>query len=190
MAKIPGLPVAMIAVGGVLVWSGVENEPVTTIFRSLAKGKPPAKGGAESFATAAASTTASTIPAGGGGTPAAPSGPGETAWITAFLLSLGAPPTKANLDSMASWIQHETPWPPDTPNNPMNTTLPEPGSHSVNSVNVQAYPTAAEGILANRDTLLSGYPQIVAALRSGRGLCGVAPQEFSKWSGGGYSGVC
>ena len=38
------MPLALVAVGGVLVWSGVENEPVTAIFRSLSAGKAPAKG--------------------------------------------------------------------------------------------------------------------------------------------------
>jgi hypothetical protein len=60
MAKITGLPVAFIAAGGVLVWSGVENEPVTSVFRSLAQGKAPAKGSAEPFATSA--TTAPAAP--------------------------------------------------------------------------------------------------------------------------------
>ena len=64
MAKIPGLPVAFIALGGVLVWSGVENEPVTAVLRSLASGKAPAKGGPETFATPGTSTigTSSTVP--------------------------------------------------------------------------------------------------------------------------------
>jgi hypothetical protein len=87
MAKIAGLPVAFIAAGGVLVWSGVENEPVTAVFRSLAQGKAPAKGSAEPFATAADTTSASTAPA-DGQVPAA--GPGgfthgqlEALWILA-----------------------------------------------------------------------------------------------------------
>ena len=46
-ATIPGLPVAFIAVGGVLVWSGIENEPVTAIFRSLASGKAPVRAGGD-----------------------------------------------------------------------------------------------------------------------------------------------
>jgi cell wall-associated NlpC family hydrolase len=53
---IRGLPVALIAAGGVLVWSGVENEPVTAIFRGLARGKPPAKGPPETYATPAAAS--------------------------------------------------------------------------------------------------------------------------------------
>jgi hypothetical protein len=93
MAKIAGLPVAFIAAGGVLVWSGVENEPVTAVFRSLAQGKAPAKGSAETFATDTAS--ASTAPA-DGQVPAA--GPGgfthgqlEAIWILA-----GGSPSAAN----------------------------------------------------------------------------------------------
>jgi hypothetical protein len=54
---ISGLPVAFIAVGGILVWSGVENKPVTDIFRTLSTGKAPGKGPGETFATAASSTT-------------------------------------------------------------------------------------------------------------------------------------
>lgn len=41
---IPGLPVALIAGGGVLVFSGVENTPITNVFRSLAQGQKPAAG--------------------------------------------------------------------------------------------------------------------------------------------------
>lgn len=75
MAKIAGLPVAFIAVGGVLVWSGVENERVTSVFRSLAQGKPPAKGAAETYATASTA-------AGPSGTAAA-AAPGDTGASTA-----------------------------------------------------------------------------------------------------------
>jgi hypothetical protein len=60
---IKGIPLAMIAVGGVLVYSGIENSPVTAIFRSLSTGKPPAKGAAETFATTG-DTTGTTPPAG------------------------------------------------------------------------------------------------------------------------------
>jgi Transglycosylase SLT domain len=47
MAKgggIPGLPVALIGAGGVLVFSGVENTSVQDVFRSLARGQKPAQG--------------------------------------------------------------------------------------------------------------------------------------------------
>src|ERR1700691_3593779 len=55
----PGLPLAFIAIGGVLVWSGIENEPVTSIFRTLSTGKAPAKGAPETFATPASTSTTS-----------------------------------------------------------------------------------------------------------------------------------
>lgn len=63
--RIPGLPVAFIAAGGVLVWSGIENQPVTAVLRSLARGQAPAKGAPETFATPGQSTlTAPGVPGG------------------------------------------------------------------------------------------------------------------------------
>ena len=44
MSGISGVGVALVAGGGVLVFSGVENTPVSQVFRSLARGKPPAAG--------------------------------------------------------------------------------------------------------------------------------------------------
>jgi resuscitation-promoting factor RpfB len=58
MAKIPGLPIAFIGVGGVLVYSGVENQPLGTLLRTLAQGKKPVPGPAETYATAASTTPA------------------------------------------------------------------------------------------------------------------------------------
>src|ERR1035441_4462170 len=77
MAKIPGLPVAFIAIGGVLVWSGIENEPVTAVFRLLAQGKKPGgpskvgEGPPETFAPAAAPAGTSTSTSAAAGTAAA-----------------------------------------------------------------------------------------------------------------------
>lgn len=76
--NIPGLPIALIAIGGVLVWSGIENEPVTAIFRTLATGKAPAKGPAETFAVAAQASSSGSA---GSGTGSAP--PGDTGSSTA-----------------------------------------------------------------------------------------------------------
>jgi hypothetical protein len=59
MAKIPGLPVAFIGVGGVLVWSGIENQPVSSVLRSLARGQAPPKGPPETFATPGVSSSSS-----------------------------------------------------------------------------------------------------------------------------------
>ena len=95
--------------------------------------------------------------------------------------------------SLAAWISAiETPWPPVASWNAMNTTLPMPGAWIFNSVGVRSYPSEAEGVQANAETLSGGYPLIVSALRSGGGLCGNGSLagEFGTWSGGGYYGVC
>jgi hypothetical protein len=68
-AKIPGLPVAFIAAGSVLIYSGVENQPVATLLRGLARGQKPTPGPPETFATAG-STAASAASAAAGDTSA------------------------------------------------------------------------------------------------------------------------
>jgi hypothetical protein len=121
----------------------------------------------------------------------APSGPGETAFFTALLKSLGAPVTQANLRSLAAWKQHESSgWPPPNKNNPLNSKQTEPGSWPTAANGISNYPTASEGIAAYVHNL-PNYPCIIAHLRSGQGLCG-APcgADFLKFSGGGYSSVC
>lgn len=125
-------------------------------------------------------------------------GSSETAFIAAVLADLGAPDTAANQRSLASWFPHEYPsWPPWAANNPMSTTLPMPGARVYNTLagggHVWNYPNAAEGAQATALTLEDGYyPQIVAALRSGAGMCGNASLagELLTWSGNGYSEVC
>jgi hypothetical protein len=121
----------------------------------------------------------------------------ENAFFRGMLADLEAPATPADMRSLEAWFLHEWPsWPPRAGNNPMDTTLPAPGSTAFNTfgpnLHVQNYPSATEGAQMTAQTLLGGYPLIVAALRSGRGLCG-APSlaaEFRTWSGGAYSGVC
>jgi hypothetical protein len=122
-------------------------------------------------------------------------GGSEAAFITAVLADLGVPPGKrgADVTSLASWFQHEFPsWPPAASWNPMASTLQMPGSTTFNSAGVQNYRDGAEGAQATAQTLADGYyPTILAALRSGDGLCGTAfAGELSTWSGGGYSQVC
>jgi hypothetical protein len=124
-----------------------------------------------------------------------PSGPGERAFWVAVLIGCAAPPTTSNIQSLIHWRTRESPWnnqPPDGAqytHNPLNTTLAYGGGVSINSVGVKKYPNAAVGVAATVKTL-KGYPGILSALRAGKGLCGVAPSEFSQWSGGGYSSVC
>lgn len=126
-----------------------------------------------------------------------PSNATEKAFWTAVLKSLGAPANDANIKSLTAWRQKESPWNAQGPdgaqytNNPLNTTLSTSNVvGSVNSVGVKRYNTTTAGVAATVQTLLGGYPQIVARLKSGQGLCGWSSGEFSTWSGGGYSSVC
>lgn len=129
------------------------------------------------------------------------SGPGETAFIKAVLTDLHAPATAANIASVTAWVRHETSWPPVAANNPLDSTLPEPGSTNFNSVvlagggviHVQNYPSATEGAAAAAETIANGrYPAITAALTRGDGLCGdtALAVDFATWSGNSYSAVC
>jgi hypothetical protein len=114
----------------------------------------------------------------------------SAAFIKAVLADLGAPASRADIGSLASWFPHEG---TAAAYNPMASTLREPGSTTFNYDGVQNYVSAAQGAHATADTLANGlYPGIVAALRSGRGLCGNLnlAAEFLRWSGGGYSRVC
>jgi hypothetical protein len=73
-------------------------------------------------------------------------------------------------------------------NNPLNTTLQTSGSTgNFNSDGVQSYATEAGGISATAQTLLGGYPTIVADLRSGGGIGANAGSELFKWSGSNFA---
>lgn len=195
----PSAPASRWAAGG---WKPGQ----VTLFNALGLGKwkiqmpkfQPSFAGTVAMSGAQAGSSASGAGGTGGsgsggtaGTATPPTNTSEAAWITALLTSLGAPQTQANINSLTSWIRHESTWPPGAANNPLNTTLSMGGGTNFNSVGVKNYPTAAIGIQATIQTLLGGYPGIVAALKSGRGLCGQSfGGEFSKWSGGGYGTVC
>jgi hypothetical protein len=130
---------------------------------------------------------AATASPGGGPSP----GASETLIIRAILGAMGAPQNQPNINSMASWISHETPWPPVARFNPMNTTESAPGATDYNSVGVKNYTSWGQGIAATVATLTGGYPGIVAGFRSGQGVCGPGhAAEFLKWSGGGYASIC
>lgn len=131
-----------------------------------------------------------------GATPTPPINATESAFWASVLATLGAPATSANINSLNAWAQHESIWPGGPGKggmyNPLNTTLGQPGATNFNSVGVKNYNSPAQGVTATVQTLLGGYPNIVSALKSGKGLCGNSSTagEFSKWSGGGYSSVC
>lgn len=123
-------------------------------------------------------------------------GGSETAFIAGVLADLGAPDTRADRQSMADWGAREGCWGCVGENNQWDTTLVMPGSWNYNTFNgdlhVQSYPTASEGAQATALTLEDGYPLIVAALKTGTGLCAnpSLDAEFDEWSGDGYPGVC
>jgi hypothetical protein len=142
---------------------------------------------------ASASSSSST----GGGNTTAPASTSEADWIKALLTSLGAPQTTANINSLTSWIQKETTWNDNSPdgalytNNPLNTSQAASGATSIGDGSVvKKYVTAVSGITATVQTIQQ-YPAILAALKSGNGLCGsTLSSSFSKWSGNGYDSVC
>lgn len=131
----------------------------------------------------------------GGGNTNTPSSSSETSWIQTLLTALNAPLTQANISSIQNWITAESPWNNQAPdgalytNNPLNTKQASQGGTAMSN-GIMKYTTAAEGIAATVATILQ-YPQILAALRSGNGLCGQnLASSFSQWSGGGYTSVC
>lgn len=96
----------------------------------------------------------------------------EQSWATQFLQYLGITPTATNVTQVSAWEQAESGG-VGSYNNPLNTTLHEPGSWGVNYNNgypVQGYPTVAEGIQADATALqgnFSHYANIIADLQSG-----------------------
>lgn len=181
----------ILALGGVLVWSGVKGKSVSGTLRQLAGGDDPnASPPVNQIATVNPTPTA-----GGSAGPPVTGNAGQTAVATAILSAVAAPPTPANLASMTDWFNHEFPntWPPTAKYNPMATTQPMPGSTRFNSVGVQNYTSWSQGIAANVQTLENGdYEAILSALRQGIGLATGNTQveaELMTWSGGGYNSV-
>lgn len=132
---------------------------------------------------------------GGGGVGVTGAGTSQTDAMTAILKDLGAPVTQANLNSLNAWYAHENDhsWPPGVQNNMFNTTLPMPGATNWpgNNIGIKQYVSMTQGAQANALTIMQGYPGILAALKSGNGLCGTGlAGEFLTWSGQGYSSVC
>lgn len=120
-------------------------------------------------------------------------GTGETAFYTAVLADLGAPATQANLTSMEAWGGHEGCWGCVAKFNQLDSILYMPGATAFNTfagnLHVWDYPDAATGAKATALTI-EGFRGITRALLNGNGLrvAGLTG-EFSRWSGGGYTGV-
>jgi hypothetical protein len=145
--------------------------------------------GAANHAAAHAVTTATRH------TNAPVTGPGETAYLTAVLRDLGAPATSANLTSLAAWVRSEN---STAENNPLDTTLTEPGATWFNNIpladgqviHVMNYPAATVGAAATAATISGGYyPHIDGDLTAGTGVCNdpATASEFLEYSGNGYS---
>lgn len=93
-------------------------------------------------------------------------------WRVTYLRALGAKPTPAALSFLAKW----QPWEGGATHNDahfnyFNTTQDMPGSRSINSVGVKAYPSLAVGAQAFAKTLLgrAEYAPLVDFLRTGKG---------------------
>ncbi len=90
-------------------------------------------------------------------------------FAVALLNAVGAPLTAQNLEAIVSWETAEGGGFGNRAQfNPLNTTLPLPGSHPITAIGVQAYTSWSQGLTATVDTLRSGaYRGIIAALKAG-----------------------
>jgi|GEM_PF-1662361 len=116
----------------------------------------------------------------------------------AILQGLGAPVTATTLNLLVAWEWCEKPHPDGAWqwNNPLNTTLPAPGSlGAVNAVGVQRFATPAQGVQAVVWTLegrtasgsvgIDYYPTLRQALRQGNAAAFLgATTELTRWGGG------
>lgn len=91
-----------------------------------------------------------------------------------LIQGLGGTPTRGAIDAIVTWMKFEGGhWRNTADYNPLNTTLDKPGSHSMNSVGVEAYTSWDQGLEATIQTLTGskakqrGYTAIVNALKSG-----------------------
>jgi hypothetical protein len=127
-----------------------------------------------------------------------PRGANELAWSEAILTALGDPLTDANIVSLGYWMQNEAGSPPSGivgANNPINVSQPGYGGWPIknegNGWSLYSYPTPQDGIAATVKYLTpTGYPEILAALKSGQGLSSPSlAGELSEYSGGGYNQI-
>jgi peptidoglycan hydrolase CwlO-like protein len=113
-------------------------------------------------------------------------------WAKALLEQLGMPLTSSNVAAVTAWeLAEGGHWHNTAHYNPLDTTMPEPGATSMNSVGVKAYVSWAQGFTATIATLRNGYyGQILAALRAGDNAYAVADAvAASPWGTGNFSGL-
>ena len=113
-------------------------------------------------------------------------------WAKALLEQLGMPLTQQSAAAITAWEMAEGGhWHNSAHYNPLDTTMPEPGATSMNSVGVKAYRNWAQGFTATIATLRNGYyGGILAALRSGTSAIAVADAvAASPWGTGNFTGL-
>ena len=136
----------------------------------------PGGGVAESMAAA---------PAAGSYTPAS--------WASAFLGVIREPETPCDQAAIVAWEGAEGGnWDNSAEANPLDTTQPEPGDWSINSVGVRAYPSWQEGLQANATAITNGlYGGILSALRAGNNAQAVADAVASSpWGTAPFEAAC
>lgn len=196
MAKVNGVGVIAIAGGGLLLFSALKGKNFSSALRDVLAGKSPNLASGANPINPFEGPSSNQLGSYYSSNVQLAPGASETTFIKSLLLSIGAPTTKANVNSLAAWIQHEGAWGTQggNGNNPLNTSWTNSpgyiGKWSAAPV-VSMYDSLSHGLSATAATLLGGnYSDIVSALRSGNGLCGQSYSGLSTWSGGGYSQVC
>jgi hypothetical protein len=185
--RIDGIALAAIGAGAMFTYAGIKNKSVLSIVDGLIKGQSPGAAASAGASLGGTPATGGSVAGSGPGAGSAAASGSETSFYTAVLQDLGAPVTNANLMSMYAWGRHEEPsFPPPNAWNPLNIKNLVTGGFA-------QYSSASDGASKTAGFMLANsYGNIVAALRSGNGLCGNASiaGELSAWSGGGYSSVC
>ena len=104
------------------------------------------------------------------------SGYSPGAWAHSLLAAADLPATRCNRAAIEAWETAEGgAWQNSAQDNPLNTTMPEPGSWLVNGDGVRGYVSWASGLRATVATLGNGdYPSVVAALENGQNAQAVA----------------
>lgn len=88
----------------------------------------------------------------------------RVAWARRELADIGRLPTARNISSLIAWSFAEGGgFGNVASNNPLNTTQPEAGARSINSVGVRAYLSPQQGDDATATTLKNGYYKLIMA---------------------------
>jgi hypothetical protein len=155
------------------------------VISAVAAGLLLAVSNGHAVAHGAAATTSVVIPDGNAYTP--------SSWAGALLSAGGWPQTACNLSAIEAWERAEGGnWENSAAYNPLDTTMPESGASSMNSVGVKAYPSWQEGFSATLTTLENGnYPGILSALSAGNNAQAVANAvAASPWGTGSFQATC